>query len=80
MRSAATVVCLGLLLAGAFVVAQVPDQAHWPQWRGPSFNSLNSLAKGDGPTAWSDTSNIKWKAANLKASPVAANGKLYLAT
>jgi outer membrane protein assembly factor BamB len=38
------------------VQAQTP--AHWPQWRGPFFNGM---ARGDAPTTWSDTTNIKWK-------------------
>jgi outer membrane protein assembly factor BamB len=60
MKRTVTVFCLGLLLAagGAFVMGQVPDEAHWPQWRGPFSNGM---ARGDAPTTWSDTSNIKWK-------------------
>ncbi len=48
-----------LLIAtgGVFVQAQSSD--HWPQWRGPLFNGM---ARGDAPTTWSDTSNVKWKA------------------
>ena len=54
-------ICPGLLLiaAAAFVSAQVPEQAYWAQWRGPFFNGM---ARGDAPTVWSDTSNIKWTA------------------
>ena len=49
--------CVVVLLAAPLcVMAQTP--AHWPQWRGPFFNGM---ARGDAPTAWSDTSNIKWK-------------------
>jgi outer membrane protein assembly factor BamB len=40
------------------VVAQGQTAAHWPQWRGPFFNGM---ARGDAPTTWSDTTNIKWK-------------------
>ncbi len=40
------------------VLAQAQTAAHWPQWRGPFFNGM---ARGDAPTVWSDTSNIKWK-------------------
>ena len=43
-----------LLLA----IVQAQSSAHWPQWRGPFFNGM---ARGDAPTVWSDTSNIKWK-------------------
>jgi len=31
---------------------------HWPEWRGPY---RNGMARGDAPTTWSDTKNIKWK-------------------
>ena len=31
---------------------------HWPEWRGPY---RNGMARGDAPTAWSETKNIKWK-------------------
>lgn len=34
------------------------DQAHWPQWRGPSFNGM---ARGSAPVEWSTTRNIRWK-------------------
>ena len=37
---------------------QAQSSAHWPQWRGPFFNGM---ARGDAPSVWSDTSNIKWK-------------------
>jgi outer membrane protein assembly factor BamB len=50
-----------LLVASAcfFGQTRVADQAaHWPQWRGPFFNGM---ARGDAPTTWSDSSNIKWK-------------------
>ncbi len=56
MKKTALLVCLVLSLSGSFVQAQT--SAHWPQWRGPFFNGM---ARGDAPTTWSDTSNIKWK-------------------
>jgi len=34
------------------------DLDHWPEWRGPY---RNGMARGDAPTSWSDTKNIKWK-------------------
>lgn len=59
MKKTASVVCLVFLLAPIWsVLAQAQTAAHWPQWRGPFFNGM---ARGDGPTTWSDTSNIKWK-------------------
>src|SRR5918997_5052085 len=52
-----------VLLGMLFVLAvagsvRAQSDAHWPQWRGPFFNGM---ARGDAPTVWSDTKNIKWK-------------------
>jgi outer membrane protein assembly factor BamB len=55
MKKTTLVGCLCVLLAATIVQAQT--SAHWPQWRGPFFNGM---ARGDAPTVWSDTSNIKW--------------------
>ena len=56
MKKITSVVCLAVLFSSVFAQAQTP--AHWPQWRGPFFNGM---ARGDAPTTWSDTTNIKWK-------------------
>ena len=83
MRKTITGVCLALLLAAAPCVpvqAQRTDQAHWPHWRGPFFNGM---ARGDAPTVWSDTSNIKWKT-NIPgrghSTPVIWGDKIFLTT
>lgn len=60
----------------------VPAQsaAHWPQWRGPFFNGM---ARGDAPTVWSDTKNIKWKAeipGRGFSTPVIWGDKIFLTT
>ena len=47
-----------LLVLTLCVSAQAQTAAHWPQWRGPFFNGV---ARGDAPTVWNDTTNIKWK-------------------
>jgi outer membrane protein assembly factor BamB len=69
-----------LLVFVAFVQAQNSTQAHWPQWRGPFFNGL---ARGDAPTDWSDTKNIKWKA-NIPgrgfSTPVIWGDRIFLTT
>lgn len=53
------VASLALLVTGTVcVVVQAQSAGHWPQWRGPFFNGV---ARGDAPTTWSDTSNVKWK-------------------
>src|SRR5262245_51419630 len=56
------------------------EAAHWPQWRGPSFNGM---AKSDAPTHWSDTQNIKWKLdipGRGFSTPVVWGEKLFLTT
>ncbi|HEX5965724.1 MAG TPA: PQQ-binding-like beta-propeller repeat protein [Pyrinomonadaceae bacterium] len=61
MKKTTSVVVLAFLFAPVLlVVAHAQTAAHWPQWRGPFFNGM---ARGDAPTTWSDTSNIKWKTA-----------------
>lgn len=51
--------CVVVLLTLIFCFSiQAQSSAHWPQWRGPFFNGM---ARGDAPSAWSDTSNVKWK-------------------
>ena len=82
MKKTVTGICIGLLVAvaGAIAMAQVPDQAHWPQWRGPFFNGM---ARGDAPTVWSDSSNIKWKAdipGRGHSTPVIWGDKIFLTT
>jgi outer membrane protein assembly factor BamB len=59
MKKTAWLVCLVVsLVAGWGLMVQAQTAAHWPQWRGPFFNGM---ARGDAPTTWSDTSNVKWK-------------------
>ena len=59
MKKTASLVCLVLSLSVSWcLLVQAQTAAHWPQWRGPFFNGM---ARGDAPTTWSDTSNIKWK-------------------
>jgi outer membrane protein assembly factor BamB len=60
MKKTTTLVgCVAVLLTATFcVIVQAQTAAHWPQWRGPFFNGM---ARGDAPSTWSDTSNIKWK-------------------
>jgi outer membrane protein assembly factor BamB len=74
-------VMLGMLFV-AVVVETVHAQtdAHWPQWRGPFFNGMG---RGDAPTLWSDTKNIKWKAqipGRGFSTPVIWGDKIFLTT
>ncbi len=57
MKKTLLIGCVALLVAGS-AIAHAQTAAHWPQWRGPFFNGM---ARGDAPTTWSDTSNVKWK-------------------
>lgn len=69
-----------LALACTPIQAQVPEQAHWPQWRGPYFNGM---ARGDAPTSWSDTSNVKWKTeipGRGFSTPVIWGDRIFLTT
>lgn len=55
-------------------------QANWAQWRGPF---ANGMAATDAPTQWSDTQNIKWKAAipgRGHSTPVIWGDKIFLTT
>lgn len=49
-------VVLTVLQVSAWAAA--PDQ-NWPQWRGPLANGV--APKANPPTAWSESSNVKWK-------------------
>ncbi|HKS09938.1 MAG TPA: PQQ-binding-like beta-propeller repeat protein [Pyrinomonadaceae bacterium] len=67
-----------MLVAVGMVQAQ--SDAHWPQWRGPFFNGM---ARGDAPTVWSDTKNIKWKAeipGRGFSTPVMWGDRIFLTT
>lgn len=69
-----------LILAYASVYAQAPQLGHWPQWRGPFFNGM---ARGDAPTTWSDTSNVKWKTeipGKGHSTPVVWGDRIFLTT
>lgn len=69
-----------LVVAYVSVTAQIPDQAHWPQWRGPFFNGM---ARGDAPTNWNDTTNIKWKTeipGKGHSTPVIWGDRIFLTT
>lgn len=78
----ASVVVLALF-AGSFVANSSPsfsvaDPAHWPQWRGPSFNGM---ARTGAPVEFSDTKNVKWKIAlpgRGFSTPVFWGDKIFL--
>jgi len=52
----------------------------WPRWRGPSNTGM---AAGDAALSWSDTQNIKWKAAipgRGHSSPVVLGNRIFVTT
>ncbi len=66
---------VGLLAAAATVHAQ-----DWPRWRGPD---ATGMARGDAPTRWSDTENLKWKVdipGRGHSSPVLWGDRIFLTT
>lgn len=81
MKKTALLVCLIVSLVASWgLMVQAQTAAHWPQWRGPFFNGM---ARGDAPTTWSDTSNIKWKAelpGRGNSTPVIWGDRIFLTT
>lgn len=70
------------LLAAVSIVALASSSGPdwWPQWRGPDHVGV---AHGDAPLRWSDTENIKWKAAIAgrgHSSPVIWGDRIFLTT
>lgn len=77
-------VALRMAIVGAAVgLAQVvafSAPGDWPQWRGPSGTGM---ARGDAPTAWSDTEHVAWKASipgRGFSSPVVWGDRIFLTT
>lgn len=81
MKRTACLACMAIVFTTfSLINAQNSDQAHWPQWRGPFFNGV---ARGDAPTTWGDTTNIKWKTTipgRGYSTPVIWGDKIFLTT
>jgi outer membrane protein assembly factor BamB len=79
------VFAFAFLAAALFAVSVIAQRnstsaSHWPQWRGPDFNGM---ARSDAPVKWSDTENIKWKAAipgRGHSTPVVWGDRIFLTT
>jgi len=70
------VIACQLLLASGLT----SNPGQWPKWRGPDDNGM---AQSDAPLHWSDTENIKWKAAipgRGHSSPVLWGDKIFVTT
>jgi len=68
-----SVLCTLTIAAGA--------EDYWPTWRGPAANG--TAAKGNPPTTWSESENIKWKVelpGKGHSSPVIWGNKIFLQT
>jgi outer membrane protein assembly factor BamB len=77
MRKTSLVLSVMLVAVG---MVQAQSDSHWPQWRGPFFNGM---ARGDAPTVWSDTKNIKWKTeipGRGFSTPVMWGDRIFLTT
>jgi outer membrane protein assembly factor BamB len=81
MKKTTLVASLVVLLTVALcVIVQAQTAGHWPQWRGPFFNGM---ARGDAPTTWGDTSNIRWKTqipGKGNSTPVIWGDRIFVTT
>lgn len=72
---------LSLASISAGPVGNAPSgDADWPRWRGPYETGM---ARGDAPTTWSDTKNIKWKVpipGRGHSSPVLWGDQIFITT
>jgi outer membrane protein assembly factor BamB len=71
---------LAVSLASVFVATSTSKDAHWPHWRGPSFNGVAPTAA---PVEFSDTKNVKWKVAipgRGFSTPVIWGDRIFLTT
>jgi len=70
------------VLAGFSSVSQANDwNQNWPQWRGPEARGVSTTATP--PVEWSDTKNIRWKAAipgSGTSTPIVWGDKVFLLT
>ncbi|MCX5644396.1 MAG: PQQ-binding-like beta-propeller repeat protein [Phycisphaerae bacterium] len=77
---AITILMLISLLPGGVVRADSAND-YWPAWRGPMASGVSPTAKP--PLTWSETQNIKWKAAvpgEGTSSPIVWAGKIFFLT
>lgn len=70
-----------LVIFSAGGSADEADDRFWPTWRGP--NSSGVAPKGDPPTEWSETTNIRWKVevpGRGSASPIVWENHVFVLT
>lgn len=71
---------LGVLIPALASLGAVHED-NWPSWRGP--NSNGTAPKGNPPTTWSETQNIKWKTAlpgDSNSTPIIWDNKIFIQT
>src|SRR5438309_8217186 len=51
---------ISAILIYAFLIANGPLGANWPQWRGPNMNGSARTARGLAVN-WSQTDNVHWR-------------------
>ena len=83
MRTWGLTLILGALCIGLACTGARADSAddNWPTWRGPTGNGV--ALKGNPPTTWSESENIKWKIAlpgSGLSTPVVWGNKMFIQT
>ena len=79
MTTTAAFLCLILFICAPANAGSGDD--YWPSWRGPAFTGM--AVKGDPPTEWSETKNIKWKIelpGDSLSTPVVWENKIIIQT
>ncbi|MEM9186802.1 MAG: PQQ-binding-like beta-propeller repeat protein [Planctomycetota bacterium] len=69
------------LAAAVLLIGSSANAADWPHWRGEGGNGVSTSAAP--PTTWSDSENVKWKAAvpgRGSGSPVVWGDRVFLVT
>lgn len=80
MRVPTLITMLTILLTPVLANAESAAD-HWPNWRGPTGNGI--ALKGNPPTTWSETENIKWKIelpGTGSSTPVVWGDKMFFQT
>ena len=81
MRQLVGVCAFVLVISMVALAADPPAEGdqYWPQWRGPALTG--AAPKGDPPTEWSETKNIRWKHAlggSGHAAPIIWGDRVYV--
>ncbi len=72
---------MSLIMPQLSLAATDASERNWPHWRGPEDNGV--APRGNPPTAWSETNNVKWKVripGNGTATPIIWENKVFVQT